>query len=160
MLLAFAASSASLPVSAASATSLAESGDHEIIEVENQNCTFRVISTARGEHEYWSAYPPSGDEALYAAMARHTPGRVALDIGGWIGPTALFLACFADHVVVVEPVREAWGQLLLNLQLTPQFESRVTLARSALGATFDVQHFSTTGSSMDKPLRFHGERLR
>jgi hypothetical protein len=76
---------------AASAASVAKIGDHhEIIEVDHHNCSFRVLSSTEGDQRYWSTYPPVGDEALYASMARYASGRVALDLGGWIGPTAFF----------------------------------------------------------------------
>ncbi|WP_084110590.1 FkbM family methyltransferase [Desulfosporosinus lacus] len=60
------------------------------------------------------------------------PDKSYLDIGVWIGPTALYCACKAKHVYAVEPDNGAFQELARNLELNSSLIPKVTCVNAAL----------------------------
>ncbi|MHB8076991.1 FkbM family methyltransferase [Desulfosporosinus fructosivorans] len=60
------------------------------------------------------------------------PDKSYLDIGAWIGPTALYCACKAKHVYAVEPDDAAFQELVKNLELNSSLRSKMTCVNAAL----------------------------
>jgi FkbM family methyltransferase len=58
-----------------------------------------------------------------------------LDIGAWIGPTALYAACRARHCYAMEPDPVAFSRLLENVVLNPSLERHVSIFPQCLAAT-------------------------
>ncbi len=50
-----------------------------------------------------------------------------IDIGAWIGPTALYAACVSKHVYAVEPDPVAVAQLRENMALNDYLKDKITL---------------------------------
>lgn len=71
---------------------------------------------------------------LIRAVHLARPNGIHLDIGAWVGPTALFAAHFAARVVALEPDPRAFSELLANIQLNPSIASRARVFRHCLGA--------------------------
>jgi FkbM family methyltransferase len=62
------------------------------------------------------------------------PGRLMLDIGGWIGPTTLYAAGLGAGVTVFEPDPKAHAKLARNIARNPELAGRVTVVQAALNS--------------------------
>lgn len=83
---------------------------------------------------FW-ARAEAGDwepETLDALAAATGPGVVMLDIGAWVGPTALFAAARGARVLAVEADPAALRELNANIAANPALAPRISvLARAA-----------------------------
>ncbi|MFO1147685.1 MAG: FkbM family methyltransferase [Alsobacter sp.] len=70
-------------------------------------------------------------ELLALLEAQVSPGTVFLDIGAWVGPTALFAALLGAEVVAVEADPAAADRLAGNLDANPALAPRVRILRRA-----------------------------
>ena len=93
-----------------------------------------------GPHrEFWETFSdgtwePNTFRVMQAAL-RARPGGAHLDIGSWVGPTALFAAALgAKRVVALEPDPRAFNELLANVRLNPQLAGAVQAHRHCLSA--------------------------
>jgi FkbM family methyltransferase len=78
-----------------------------------------------------------------------------LDIGAWVGPTTLFGAAHAAHVIAVEADPAALSQLRINLALNPALAGKVTLVDRAISAASADVRFGAgrkPGDSMSSAL--------
>lgn len=75
---------------------------------------------------------------------------VVLDIGGWIGPTALWFAGVASKVIVVEPSRLAFETLARNVAANPDKLRRISMVQAAVGKKPGFISMTNTGDSMDR----------
>ncbi|CAA6818561.1 MAG: FkbM family methyltransferase [uncultured Thiotrichaceae bacterium] len=62
--------------------------------------------------------------------------HICLDIGGWIGPTALYAAQLAKHVYAFEPDPLAYQELEVNVNLNKlaEWSSRLSIYNTAIAA--------------------------
>ena len=68
--------------------------------------------------DFWDLVDRGGWEpATLEAIDRFAPGATVIDVGAWIGPTALVAARSASKVVAYEPDPEAASELRANLEL-------------------------------------------
>jgi FkbM family methyltransferase len=81
---------------------------------------------ARGEWE---------PHTLAAIRAHAGPGTAFLDVGAWIGATALLAAACGARVLALEPDPEARAQLVANLSANPDLAGRVEVIDRALAGT-------------------------
>jgi FkbM family methyltransferase len=92
---------------------------------------FLVRSADKQYHgvPFWDAVAENLWEAdSFRVIRRYcSADRCCIDLGAWIGPTALHAANFARHVYAVEPDRRAAAQLRDNLALNPHLSSKTTL---------------------------------
>ncbi len=63
------------------------------------------------------------------------PDETMLDIGAWIGPTALYGAQLAKNVIAIEPDPVAHRELTENLALNPDIQARVEVINVCLSPT-------------------------
>jgi FkbM family methyltransferase len=63
------------------------------------------------------------------------PGAVVVDIGAWIGPTTLFAAIHAKHVLAFEPDPEAFAMLQANVAANPTLAQRISLSKACISTT-------------------------
>lgn len=63
-----------------------------------------------------------------------TPNSLVLDVGSWIGPTALYAAQFADRCIAFEPDPVAFEELKANYQANhlAEWASRLTVVNAAV----------------------------
>jgi FkbM family methyltransferase len=73
-------------------------------------------------------------ELLAVLEAQVSPGAVFLDIGAWVGPTALFAALLGAEVVAVEADPAAADRLAANLAANPGLAPHVRVLRRAASA--------------------------
>ncbi|MEM1382565.1 MAG: FkbM family methyltransferase [Pseudomonadota bacterium] len=92
------------------------------------------------------------EPALLAALRGWLPGgALFLDIGAWIGPTALAAAALgAGRVVALEPDPVAAAAFRDNLALNPDLAPRVTLIEAALTATPGPARIGDAGGKRGK----------
>ncbi|KAA2238135.1 FkbM family methyltransferase [Salinarimonas soli] len=90
-----------------------------------------------GQEAFW-ARAERGDwepHTLAAIRAGAGPGTIMLDIGAWIGATALVAASCGARVIALEPDPTARAQLLTNLALNPALCGRIRVLDRALAPT-------------------------
>jgi len=80
-----------------------------------------------------------------------------LDIGAWIGPTALYAACRARHCYAMEPDPVAFSRLRENARLNPALDARMSLSPQCLAPArgpvrLGNKTSSTGGDSMSSLL--------
>lgn len=83
--------------------------------------------------------------------------RICLDIGGWIGPTALYAAQLAKHVYAFEPDPLAYQELEVNVNLnkSAEWSSRLTIYNKAIAVnpgTIKLGSRKRGGDSMSSVL--------
>jgi FkbM family methyltransferase len=83
---------------------------------------------------FWDRVEQGTWEPLtYAVFDRFLDGdHSCLDIGAWIGPTALYAACRARHCFAIEPDPLAFAQLRANVALNPPLKPRMSLSSQCL----------------------------
>lgn len=83
----------------------------------------------RVEHGTW-------EPLTYSVFDRFLdPEHSCIDIGAWIGPTALYAACRSRHCYAMEPDPVAFCELRANVALNPTLESRISLSPQCIAAT-------------------------
>ena len=91
------------------------------------------------------------------------PQHACLDIGAWIGPTALYAASRARHCYAMEPDPVAFSRLRENVALNPSLESRITLSSQCLapscGSLRIGNKTSATGGDSMSSLLFAGSAV-
>lgn len=96
----------------------------------------RAFTVADDKPTFW-AKAEAGlwePETLEALEALAGPGDAVLDIGAWVGPTALFSAALGARVVAVEADPRAQALLAGNLAANPELAERVALVPRAAAA--------------------------
>lgn len=99
---------------------------------------------------WWQNDYPSWEPDTFKVFQRFAPGKVVLDIGGWIGPTAMWEGHVAERVVVLEPTSTAFAELRANLQVNPDIASRVVLVNAALDKEDRTAQMTNRGDSTDQ----------
>jgi FkbM family methyltransferase len=83
--------------------------------------------------EYWSLVQNETWERYTVATIRSlTPGSVMLEIGGWIGSTALIAAAVGAEVHSFEPDPKALVAFRQHLEWNPELAQRITLHAAAV----------------------------
>lgn len=87
--------------------------------------------------EFWDSvsglWEPETFEVIRRVHSSRLPRGAHLDIGSWVGPTALYAARFASRVVAVEPDPRAFSELLANVRLNPEIAPRTVALRHCIG---------------------------
>ncbi len=102
--------------------------------VQFRDTSFVVEPMDRGQRKFWDrfeavAWEPETLSILKASLDQRT---TFIDIGSWIGPTALFAAAHARRVIALEPDPLALRQLRRNIALNPDLASRIQVLGRAL----------------------------
>lgn len=98
----------------------------------------------------WENRYATWEPQTFAVFQRLQKDKVVLDVGGWIGLTALWSAHVAKKVFVLEPTQKAFGELEANLQLNTEVRGKVVAINAGLGASDRVANMTNNGDSMDK----------
>lgn len=93
----------------------------------------RTIRVNDRQPTFWDRVEAGSWEpgTLLALGALIRPGTAFLDIGAWVGPTALYAAALGARVVAVEADPAALEQLGANLAANPDLAERVTVVPRA-----------------------------
>jgi FkbM family methyltransferase len=109
--------------------------------------TFRVDD----EHhrDFWNWYESAAWEPdTIAAFEQFLDdGARYMDLGAWIGPTALLAAATAGRVACVEPDSVARDELKRNLALNPDAAAKTTVFPFAVAATDGTATLSSPGEA-------------
>ncbi|CAE7265680.1 unnamed protein product [Symbiodinium sp. CCMP2592] len=102
----------------------------EVVEKHGYPVFFDAMTTKAA----WFRSGYRGWEPLtFRIFQRFATGQIVLDVGAWVGATAIWEANVAEHVFAVEPTPVSGCQLLANLNVNPpRVSRRVTLIRGAL----------------------------
>lgn len=98
-------------------------------------------------------------QTLTAIREAARPGTVFLDVGAWIGATALLAAACGARVVALEPDPAARAQLLANLALNPALAASIRVIDRALASSTDPVLMGPgrkAGDSMSSALHADG----
>jgi FkbM family methyltransferase len=117
----------------------------------------RSFHVADDKPTFWAraaagTWEPETLEALERVVR---PGDTVLDIGAWVGPTALFSAALGARVVAVEADPAAQEQLGRNLAANPALSAAITVIRAAAtpdGAPVRLGAARKRGDSMSSAL--------
>jgi len=96
------------------------------------SATFRV--DAPTTHRFWERYEAPGWEPCTVTVfeERLGPGVRYLDLGAFIGPTAIYAAALGCEVTAVEPDPTMFAELARNVELNPGLKIRLVPAALAL----------------------------
>jgi FkbM family methyltransferase len=94
----------------------------------------RRIRVADDQPTFWDRVEEGRWEpGTLAVIDRHVDGRTTfLDLGAWIGPTALYAAGVAKRVIAVEADPAALDQLRRNLRANPDLAQRIEVLPRAV----------------------------
>ena len=90
------------------------------------------------------------EEATLDTFDRHlNRSTVFLDIGAWIGPTALYAAARAKRVIAIEADPVAAGLLRKNVALNPLLAERIEIIERAVSPESGTLRMGSKGSKGD-----------
>jgi FkbM family methyltransferase len=123
----------------------------ETREIRKAGATFEVTVADGAQRDFWNWYESDAWEPdTVAVFARFlTPATRYLDLGAWIGPTALLAAATVAHVVCVEPDPLAYAALARNLALNPDAAAKTLALELAVGADDGVATLTSPGPGGD-----------
>lgn len=112
-------------------------------------------------HRFWQRLADGGwePETVEAIERLVPPGGVFVDIGGWIGPTALVGAAVGARVYSFEPDPNASSAFHRHLELNSELAKRITLFPEAVGVRSGRARISAQalGDSMASLARRRGQ---
>jgi len=99
---------------------------------------------------FWKNYFAKYEPQTYNIFSRFiNNGTTVLDVGAWVGLTALWSGHVAKKVFALEPSGRAFDELKMNLHANPDIASRVELIHKALGAVDDVLEMTNEDHATD-----------
>uniref|UniRef100_A0A7S4PXH1 Uncharacterized protein n=1 Tax=Alexandrium monilatum TaxID=311494 RepID=A0A7S4PXH1_9DINO len=96
--------------------------------------------------KFWRRQYSSWEPGTFRVLEQFARGAVVLDVGAWIGPTALWAAHVARRVVALEPATKAFEELTANLRANPGAEAVVSPVKAALGTADEFMGMSNEGA--------------
>jgi FkbM family methyltransferase len=104
-----------------------------VVEVSKNNIKFKVISNPMTIGVWDRINQNDWENETFKIFDRFLkPQNSYIDIGAWIGPTALYGAYKAKHVYAVEPDPVAFKELITNLGLNRSIAPKVTCINAAI----------------------------
>mmetsp|Transcript_71506 Transcript_71506/g.198481 ORF Transcript_71506/g.198481 Transcript_71506/m.198481 type:complete len:305 (-) Transcript_71506:261-1175(-) len=98
---------------------------------------------------FWRGNYTTWEDTTFDILERFSLGQVVLDIGAWVGPTALWTAHLARKVIALEPSNRAFQLLRASLEFNPEISHALTLVEAALDADDGVSWCSDVGDGRD-----------
>src|SRR5512134_2015551 len=95
-----------------------------------------VLSVADDQPTFWDKVEGGRwePETLALIDQQITPGTTFLDLGAWVGPTALYAAARGARVIALEADPVALAQLRRNLAVNPALAQRIEVLARAVHA--------------------------
>mmetsp|Transcript_72824 Transcript_72824/g.115263 ORF Transcript_72824/g.115263 Transcript_72824/m.115263 type:complete len:274 (+) Transcript_72824:100-921(+) len=100
--------------------------------------------------KWWRDTYPSWETGTFNLFQHFLKDKVVLDVGAWIGPTAIWAGHVAKRVVALEPTTAAFHELSANLAANLEIQGRVVAINAALDDKDRTARMSNTGNSMDR----------
>lgn len=96
---------------------------------------FTVEIGGKIDRDFWRKFECGWEPETFALFdALLGPGRRLVDVGGWIGPTALYAAGLGAEVRIYEPDPVALAKLRRNVARNPDHAGRIRIEPAALGS--------------------------
>ena len=113
-------------------TGQAASGTHRKVQMREA-----VLSVADDQPTFWDKVEGGlwEPETLALIDQQIAPGTTFLDLGAWVGPTALYAAARGARVIALEADPVALDQLRRNLAVNPVLAQRIEVLARAVHAT-------------------------
>lgn len=123
-------------------------------EVKSVQKSGQTIKYAPGQPRTWFYDTNYGgwENDTFSVFQRFAPGKVSLDIGAWVGPTALWLGKVSTKVVALEPTEAAFSELCKNLAANTDLHGKVTAVNAAMDVSDRKVDMSNKGDSSDRIL--------
>jgi FkbM family methyltransferase len=95
-----------------------------------------VLNIADDQPTFWDKVESGRwePETLALIDSQVTPGTTFLDLGAWVGPTALYAAARGARVIALEADPVALAQLRRNLAVNPDLAQRIEVLARAVHA--------------------------
>lgn len=121
------------------------------IDISLMGVSFSVIPNTRSEYDFWTRFNAGRWESdTLNILSRHVNRAVHfLDIGGWIGPTALFAAGLGASVTVIEADPVAIASLEANIGCNPALADRIHVVKKAIAPTNSPIRFGSRSEGGD-----------
>lgn len=100
--------------------------------------------------QWWRSSYAGWEAGTFDVFQHFVKDQVVLDIGAWIGPTALWAGHVAKRVVALEPTSAAFGEFSANLAANPELKDKVVAVNAALDSQDRIASMSNSGNSMDR----------
>jgi FkbM family methyltransferase len=101
--------------------------------VVKNDVSFIVSDNVQFAYFWDSVFPNQWEDFIFHVMDHYLqPDKNYLDIGAWIGPTALYAANKAKHTFSIDPDHVAFSELQKNIQLNPSITHKITAINQAL----------------------------
>jgi FkbM family methyltransferase len=75
--------------------------------------------------------------------------KVVLDVGAWVGPTALWLANAGKKVFALEPTQTAFAEMCSNYKVNPNIKDKLVAINAALDSQVRITEMTNRGNSAD-----------
>ena len=120
------------------------------LQIKKKEIKFAVNS--KREYAFWMLVKLGlWESETYAIMNKYLDKQHSyIDIGSWIGPTALYGCQLAKHCYAVEPDHVAFEELSKNVQLNKNLQSNITLLNIAISNSSGVVHLYQPDESWGK----------
>ncbi|TCP70105.1 FkbM family methyltransferase [Baia soyae] len=115
--------------------------------VSKRTAQFNVIASPHSEL-VWNLMGSNGwEEHTFNILDRFlSVDHTYLDIGAWVGPTALYGAHLSKHVYAIEPDQVAFAEFKQNLDLNPLLSSKTTPINAALSGKSETINLYSNGA--------------
>lgn len=131
--------------------------NEEIHEVHHRDTHFQAVLRTRFDLAFWTRWLSNAwEEDTFDFVDEHVrPGTAFIDIGGWIGPIALYAAARGARVISIEPDPVAYASLSRNAELNAgRLAGSIEVRQAAFDAApgnvrirGNAKGFGTSGSS-------------
>src|SRR6267142_1431387 len=99
--------------------------------IHRNNVEFRAI--AGHNDQFWDRFENNWEGATLRAFDQHfAPGGTFIDIGSWIGPTALYAASRGQKTICIEADPIAAQELRSNVRANPNLSPLITIIKKAI----------------------------
>ena len=114
---------------------------------------FHVLSGTNDQ--FWNSFEKHWERGTLEVFNQNfEPGGTFLDIGSWIGATALYAASKGQRTICIEADPKALRELKTNIALNPELEPLITVIEKAIYPTKGVVQFGSRGQGGDSTSSF------
>jgi FkbM family methyltransferase len=132
--------------------------DDNYIVVEKQGVTYKFVKFDEATDHFVNTYFEGWESETFEAFDKVKDKEgIAVDIGGWIGTTAIWLSHNFHHVVVVEPDRTSLECLRMNLNASKC--PNVSICEQAVAGTEQEVIFGPRGSVLNESMSYIKDKI-
>ncbi len=125
----------------------------ECVEVYKKNVLHRFVSSDSGLNHFFREEFAKWENETFEVFDRvKNPNAIAIDLGAWIGTTAIWLSHHFHHVIVVEPDRVSLRDLKKNL--TASECSNVSICSRPVASTGRTVVFGPRGNQLNESISY------